>query len=305
MEQQTQKKRHVDFELSQFNSDDQVEMAKMYDETMKNFTEGSIVQGNVLEVRGNEVLVDIGYKSEGIIPASEFDDLTQVKPGDQVDILLEKIEDENGMVVLSKEKASQKLSWGRLLSTYKENSVVEGVIKGRIRGGLIVDVDGVDAFLPGSQIDVIPVHNPDSYIGKKYEFKILNINPEHWNIIISHRELVEERLKRKKKELLESIKVGHICKGAVKNVTDFGAFIDLDGLDGLLHITDMSWSRIRHPSEVVSVGQEIEVVILGIDHERIRLEWISSAEGTRFAEVVTEFTEKIKSKGPAHLKQAA
>jgi small subunit ribosomal protein S1 len=270
MEQQVQKK-HVDFDLKQFSGDDRAEMAKMYEETIKNFVEGSIVTGTILEVRSNEVLVDIGYKSEGVIPGSEFGDLSKVKVGDKLDILLAQIEDDNGMVILSKEKADQKLRWDRVLTNYKEGSVIKGVIKSVVRGGLIVDLEGVDAFLPGSQIDVMPVRNTASYVGQELEFKVIKISSERRNIILSRRELIEERLKSKKKDLLSTIQVGQVRKGMVKNITDFGVFVDLDGLDGLLHITDMSWGRIRHPSEMVSVGQELEVTILEVDQEKERV----------------------------------
>lgn len=271
MKKQVRQKKHIDFDLSQFSGDDRAEFAEMYEQTLKNFVEGSIVPGKVLEVRSNEVLIDIGYKSEGVIPASEFDDLSQVKPGDELDVLLAEIEDENGMVVLSKQKADQKLQWERMLSNYDEGNIVEGVVRNRIRGGLIVDLGGVDAFLPGSQIDVMPVHNMETYVGKKHEFKIIKIDPERQNVILSRRELIEERLQSKKKELMASIEVDQRRKGKVKNITDFGVFVDLDGLDGLLHITDMSWGRIKHPSEMVSVGQELEVVILEVDRERERV----------------------------------
>ena len=264
-------KKHVHFDLTQFSGDDHAEVAKMYEETLKNFVEGSIVAGKVLEVRNNEVLIDIGYKSEGAVAASEFEDISTVKTGDEFSVLLDQIEDDDGMVVLSKEKADQKIRWDRVLSDYNEGSVIEGVVKNRVRGGLIVNINGVEAFLPGSQIDVMPVHNTDSYVGKQFEFKIIKINPERRNIILSRRELIEERLKHKRKDLLASIAVGQMRAGVVKNITDFGVFVDLDGLDGLLHITDMSWGRIRHPSEMVNVGEDIEVVILDIDLERERV----------------------------------
>jgi len=271
MARQIKAKRRVEFDLSQFSGDDQAEMAKMYEDTMKDFVEGSIVRGKVLEVRGNEVLVDIGYKSEGAIAGVEFEDLSKVSPGDELDVLLAEIEDEDGMVILSKEAADQKLQWERVEASYREGSVVEAVVKNRVRGGLIVDLDGVEAFLPGSQIDVMPVHNTDSYIGNRYEFKVLKISPERRNIIVSRRELIEETLRGKRKELLATIEVGQKRKGMVKNITDFGAFVDLDGLDGLLHITDMSWGRVRHPSEVVSVGENLEVIILDVDREKERV----------------------------------
>ena len=269
--EQTKQKKHVEFDLSQFTGDDRDAMTKMYEETLKDFVEGSIVQGKVLEIRGNEVLVDIGYKSEGVIPGGEFADVTKVNPGDEVSVLLAQIEDENGMVILSKEKADLQLQWDRVMASCQEGSVVEGTVKSRVRGGLIVDLDGIDAFLPGSQIDVMPVRNPDGYVNNRYEFKILKISPERRNIILSRRQLVEERLREKKRELMATIEVGQKRTGKVKNITDFGVFVDLDGLDGLLHITDMSWGRIKHPSEMVNVGQELEVLILEVDHDRERV----------------------------------
>lgn len=271
MEQQLKQKKHMDFDLSEFGADDRAEMAAMYEETLKDFVEGSIVPGKVLEIRGNEVLIDIGYKSEGVVPTHEFDDPSALSEGLQLDVLLDKIEDDNGMVVLSKRKADEKIRWDSVLANYKEGSVIEGVIRNRVRGGLIVDVGGVDAFLPGSQIDVMPVHNTDPYMGVKYEFKIIKLNVERRNIILSRRELIEALFKTKRKELLETIKPGQRRKGRAKNITDFGVFVDLDGLDGLLHITDMSWGRIRHPSEMVTVGDELEVLILDVDRDRERV----------------------------------
>lgn len=271
MQLQRQKKKRVDFDLTQFSGDARAEMEKMYDETMKSFTEGSIVQGKVLDVRGNEVLVDIGYKSEGAIPVGEFGGAEDLKAGDEFDVLLVAIEDDDGMVILSKEQADEKLRWERIESSHKEGSVVLGTVKGRVRGGLIVDLDGVEAFLPGSQVDASPVHSMDNFVGNEYEFKILKMSPERRNIIVSRRALIEETLKEKKAKLLGEIEVGQKRRGIVKNITDFGAFVDLDGLDGLLHITDMSWGRVRHASEVVKVGEELEIVVLDIDRERERV----------------------------------
>ncbi len=252
-------------------SDERAEMARMYEETMKDFTEGSIVPGKILEVRSNEVLVDIGYKSEGVIPAAEFKNIEDVKVGDEINVLLSEIEDEDGMVVLSKQKADEQIMWDRVLTKHSEGTVITGEVKSRVRGGLIIDVDGVEAFLPGSQIDVMPVHNTEAWLGRNIECKLLKINGERRNIIVSRRELIEERLKVKKKELLETIEAGQSRTGKAKNITDFGVFVDLDGMDGLLHITDMSWGRIKHPSEMVNVGDELEVVILDVDRDRERV----------------------------------
>jgi len=269
-----QEQQATDIERARLNGDERderAEMARMYEETLRDFVEGSIVSGKVLEVRSNEVLVDIGYKSEGVIAGSEFPDISEVKPGDGLDVLLDQIEDEDGMVILSKQKADEKLRWDNVLARFEEGGTTNGTVRSRVRGGLIVDVEGVDAFLPGSQIDAMPVRNTDAYIGKEYEFKIIKISAERRNIILSRRELIEERLKKKRRELMATIEVGQKRKGKVKNITDFGAFVDLDGLDGLLHITDMSWGRIRHPSEMVSVGQDLEVIILDVDHDRERV----------------------------------
>ncbi|MDA0990091.1 MAG: 30S ribosomal protein S1, partial [Verrucomicrobia bacterium] len=271
MEQQVRQKKHVDFDLSQFSGDDRAEMSKLYDETLKDFVAGTIVSGKVLEVRGNEVLVDIGYKSEGIISGNEFKDIKAVQPGDDLQVLLAEIEDENGMVILSKEKADELLRWEHVVKNYDEGSVIEGTVKTRVRGGLIVDAEGIEAFLPGSQIDVMPVRNTDAYIGNSYQFKIIKISSERKNIILSRRELLEEDLRSKRKDLMSTIQPGQKRIGKAKNITDFGVFVDLNGLDGLLHITDMSWGRIKHPSEMVSVGQELEVMILEVDQDRERV----------------------------------
>ena len=250
--------------------DEREKMAAMYAETLKDFTEGSIVQGKILEIRDNDVLVDIGYKSEGLIPRSEFKKDESLNEGDEIEVLLENLEDDEGMVVLSKQRAELQRNWQRVLSDFKEGDIIEGEITGQVKGGLIVDV-GVEAFLPGSQVDVVPVRNASEYLGKRLEFKILKINEERRNIVLSRRELLEESRRDQKKALLAEIKVGQSRKGVVKNITDFGAFIDLNGMDGLLHITDISWGRVNHPSDALSIGQELEVMILDVDLERERI----------------------------------
>ena len=267
-----QKKKQVDFNLNDFVGDERATMAAMYEETLKDFKEGSIVTGRVLEIRSNEVLIDIGYKSEGVIARVEFPRDAEINAGDELEVLLEKLEDDDGMVILSKKRAEQQRNWDRVLTQCEEGGKIEGVIKARVKGGLIVDV-GVDAFLPGSQVDVVPVRNVDALLDKTLEFKILKINKERRNIVLSRRELLEDLRRGQKKQLLAEIEVGQRRKGMVKNITDFGAFIDLNGMDGLLHITDMSWGRINHPSELLSIGQETEVVILDVDlvKERISL----------------------------------
>src|SRR5436189_5172520 len=234
------------------------------------FAAGSIVKGTIIEVRPKEVLVDIGCKSEGVISGNEFEDINVVKIGDEVDVLIEKLEDKEGMVVLSKEKAEFKKNWERILTICNEGGTIAGKVKGIVKGGLLVNI-GVEAFLPASQIDVTTPKNLAQYVGNTYDFKVVKINQERQNIVLSRRELIEqERLERRQK-LLGEMTPGDIRKGTVKNITDFGAFIDLNGIDGLLHITDMSWGRIGHPSELLKVGQDIDVVVLDINREKGRV----------------------------------
>lgn len=246
-------------------------MLAALDQQVNQFTAGSIIKGTISGIKGNEVFVDIGYKSEGVVPANEFDDPSLIKVGDAIDVLLVEIESENGMVNLSKSRADEKIRWDAILKKYTEGGVVTGTIRSKVRGGLIVDVDGVDSFLPGSQVDVSPVHDPDIFLDQTFEFKVIKISNERRNIIVSRRELIEDRMADKKRELLTTIEKGQQRCGRVKNITDFGAFVDLDGLDGLLHITDMSWGRIKHPSEMLKVGQEVEVLILDVDMDRERV----------------------------------
>ena len=242
----------------------------MYSNTLKDFAAGSIVPGRILRIQDDEVLVDIGYKSEGIVDGDEFDDLDAVNVGDTVEVLLESLENEHGMVVISKKRAEQQRKWDHIVNECEEGSLVEGTITRAIKGGFIVDI-GADAFLPGSQVDVMPVRNVDEYLGRTIEVKILKINKERKNIVVSRREIIEEARREQKLKLLGEIKAGQLRKGTVKNITDFGAFVDLDGIDGLLHVTDMSWGRINHPTEMVKVGDELEVMILDIDLEKERI----------------------------------
>ena len=233
---------------------------------------GTIVKGKVTGKRGNEVLVDIGCKSAGSINANEFEDVEAVAVGDEFDVLLIDLEGDNGMVVVSKRQADEKIRWEAILAKYKEGDTVTGVIKSKVRGGMIVAVDGVEAFLPGSQVDVNPSRDLDIYLtDTPQSFKIIKISDERRNIIVSRRELLEAQMAEKKHALLEKLQKGQLVHGKVKNITDFGAFVDLDGMDGLLHITDMSWGRIKHPSELLKVGQELDVMILDVDLERERV----------------------------------
>jgi len=234
------------------------------------FAAGSIVKGTIIEVGAKDALVDIGYKSEGVIPGNEFEDLKAVKVGDQIDVLIEKLEDKDGMVILSKEKAEFKQNWERILTICNEGGTIAGKVKAIVKGGLIVNI-GVEAFLPNSQVDVGMVRNLAQYVGNTYQFKVVKINQERQNIVLSRRELLEQERMERRQKLLAEMTPGDIRKGTVKNITDFGAFIDLNGIDGLLHITDMSWGRIGHPSEMVKVGQDIDVVVLDINREKERV----------------------------------
>src|SRR5438309_9476667 len=234
------------------------------------FAAGNIVKGTIIEVRPKEVLVDIGYKSEGVISANEFQDIEKVKVGDIIDVLIEKLEDKEGMVVLSKEKAEFKQNWDKILTICNEGGTINGKVKAVVKGGLLVNC-GVEAFLPASQIDIIPPRNLQGYVGNTYDYKVVKINQDRQNIVLSRRELIEQERNERRAKLLAEMTPGDIRKGTVKNITDFGAFIDLNGLDGLLHITDMSWGRIGHPSEILKVGQEIDVVVLDINREKERV----------------------------------
>ena len=234
------------------------------------FAPGEIVKGTIIEVRSKEVLVDIGYKSEGVISGNEFEDIKVVKVGDEIDVLIEKLEDKEGMVVLSKEKAEFKKNWDNILTICNEGGTINGKVKAAVKGGLLVNI-GVEAFLPASQIDIIPPKNLAQFVGNTYEFKVVKINQERQNIVLSRRELIEQQRNDKRSKLLGEMTLGDIRKGTVKNITDFGAFIDLNGIDGLLHITDMSWGRVGHPSEILKVGQDIDVVVLDINREKERV----------------------------------
>ena len=232
--------------------------------------EGSIVSGVITEIRANEVVVDIGGKAEGVISANEFADLGELQIGSTIEVILEKLEDKEGHPILSYEQAQQKKNWENILVKCQEGSIIPGRVKAKVKGGLIVSI-GVDSFLPASHIDIQPPKNLDQYVGQTYDFKVLKINHERQNIVLSRRELIEEQRINKRRDLLEKLQPGQIRKGVVKNITDFGAFIDLDGMDGLLHITDMSWGRIGHPSELLKQGEEIEVMIIDINREKERV----------------------------------
>ncbi|RME23536.1 MAG: S1 RNA-binding domain-containing protein, partial [Deltaproteobacteria bacterium] len=250
--------------------------ASLFEESLKGkqFQEGDIVKGRVIEISGDQVVVDIGYKSEGTISLSEFetDDSgkPKVKVGDEIDVLLESYEDEEGTIILSKEKADKLKIWDKIGEACEKDQLVEGTILSRVKGGLSVDI-GVKAFLPGSQVDLRPVRNLDKLIGQKFQFKIIKFNKRRGNIVLSRRVLLEKEREELKETTLKKLKPGAILPGIVKNITEYGAFIDLGGIDGLLHITDMSWGRVNHPSELFSVGDEINVMVLKYNEESGRV----------------------------------
>ncbi len=254
-------------------SDDPVydQFRDIIDETAIDVREQDIVEGRVLRVDEDFVVVDIGYKSDGIVPRDEFGE-EELRPGDTVEVYLELKEDRDGQLVVSKEKADEVRRWQRVEEIYDNEEVVEGTIIRRIKGGMIVELfDGMEAFLPGSQIDVRPVRDFESYLETRMEFRIVKLNPENENIVVSHRELIEDELEEQREEILEELEVGQVLKGTVKNIVDFGVFIDLGGVDGLLHITDLSWGRVSHPSEIVELDQELEVVVLDYEEDRQRI----------------------------------
>ncbi len=236
------------------------------------FKPGSIIEGTVSSIKDGDVFVDIGYKSEGIVSRDEFGADAEVKPGLKFQVMLQQLEDDKtGMVRLSKKAADDLIRWQKVLEQYTEGCIAKGTIRSAVRGGLLVDVDGVEAFLPGSQVDVSPTRDLTPYINQTYDFKVIKIDNSRKNIIVSRRELIEGMMAEKKAELLASLQKGEVRKGHVKNITDFGAFIDLDGIDGLLHITDMSWGRVKHPSELLKVGQELDVMVLDVDRDKERI----------------------------------
>jgi small subunit ribosomal protein S1 len=264
----------LDDDLSNFidlDEEDTDKLLEAYDETLKDFEEGEIVKGVVVKIDRDEVMVDVGYKSEGYIPLSEFgtmpDGTPRVKVGDPVDVYLLRKEDQEGLVVLSKEIADQKIVWDKIAEAYEQGEVVEGKIVRRIKGGLKVEIGNVKAFLPASQVELRPVQNFDRYIGKTLDMKVIKLSKRRRNIVLSRRVILEEERESKRKATLATLEADQVREGIVKNITQFGAFIDLGGVDGLLHKSDMSWGRINHPSEVVSVGDKVEVMVLSVDVE--------------------------------------
>src|SRR5207245_956905 len=250
----------------EYSADEIAKMTALYEGTLSNIEEGEIVKSKVLRVTDTAVSLDVGFKSEGAVPIDEFKDAHALKEGDEIEVFLEHLEDQEGAVVLSKKKADFMRVWESIREAYEKDEAVSGTLVKKIKGGVVVDLMGVDAFPPGSQIALRRVPNIDELLGQTFEFKIIKLNKRRRNIVVSRRVLLEAERKTKREVLMKELQVGQVRKGVVKNITDFGAFIDLGGVDGLLHITDMSWTRnVRHPSKIVSIGETIEAVVLKVD----------------------------------------
>jgi small subunit ribosomal protein S1 len=254
-----------------YSTEERSRMEKMYDQTLNSVVEHDIVDGLVVSISPKDVLINIGYKSDGLVPLTEFRHMPDLKVGDKVEVYVEKQEDKNGQLILSHKKARALKSWDRVNAALEGDEVIQGYVKCRTKGGLIVDVFGIEAFLPGSQIDVKPIRDYDQFVGKTMEFKVVKINNEFKNVVVSHKILIEEELELQKAEIMKKLEKGQVLEGTVKNITSYGVFMDLGGVDGLLHITDISWGRINHPEEVLKLDQKINVVILDFDEEKKRI----------------------------------
>lgn len=247
------------------------ELVKTYDESLNTVKDKDVIEGTIIAINKREVVVNIGYKSDGIIPVSEFRYNPEIKVGDQVEVFIENQEDKKGQLILSHRKARAARSWDRINAALENNEIIKGYIKCRTKGGMIVDVFGIEAFLPGSQIDVKPIRDYDIFVGKTMEFKVVKINQEFKNVVVSHKALIEAELEQQKREIIAKLEKGQVLEGTVKNITSYGVFIDLGGVDGLIHITDLSWGRVNHPQEVVELDQKLNVVILDFDDEKKRI----------------------------------
>ena len=260
-----------EFENGTSNGESKADLEKAYDETLNKIQEHEVVEGIVISIDKKEVVVNIGYKSDGIIPASEFRYNPDLKVGDKVEVYVEDQEDKKGQLVLSHKKARLSKSWDLINKALDNDEIIQGYIKCRTKGGMIVDVFGIEAFLPGSQIDVHPIRDYDVFVGKTMEFKVVKINQEFRNVVVSHKALIEAELEAQKKEIISHLEKGQVLEGTVKNITSYGVFVDLGGVDGLVHITDLSWGRVSDPHEVVALDQKINVVILDFDEEKKRI----------------------------------
>ena len=273
------------------------ELENLYSGSLKSLTQNELVSGYIVAISEREIVVNVGFKSDGIISKNEFKDLAEVKVGDTVEVYVENTEDENGQLILSRKRAIQEKAWEHILKAMEEGTILTGLVKNRTKGGLVVDVMGIDAFLPGSQIDVKPIKDYDQYVGKDMEFKIVKVNDVFKNVVISHKALIEDDIEAQKSDILSKLEKGQVLEGIVKNIAPFGVFVDLGGIDGLLHITDISWGRINHPEELLKLDQKINVVVLEFDDEKKRISlgmkqltehpWDTLGEAIKIGEKIT------------------
>jgi len=254
-----------------YSKEDREKMEALYEGTLNEIQEKEVIQGTVVGVNDKDVIINIGFKSDGLVPVSEFRDLESIKPGDTVEVFIEEQENALGQLILSRKKAKIVKAWQDIEAALAEDNVIEGLVKRRTKGGLIVDIYGVEAFLPGSQIDVKPIRDFDIYVGKQMEVKVVKINHANDNVVVSHKVLIEKDLEKQKAEILNNLEKGQVLEGVIKNMTNFGVFIDLGGVDGLLHITDISWGRINHPEEMLQLDEKVQVVVLDFDDDKKRI----------------------------------
>lgn len=255
----------------EYSEEELKSLAKLYTESFRDIKEGEIIKGKIVGISGDNVVLDVGFKSDGTISKNEFTSTEELKLGEEVDIVIESVEDEEGNLILSKKRADFLKIWGQIMDAYEQEKIIPGKILKRIKGGMVVDLLGIEAFLPGSQIDIRPVRDFDAFVGQTMDFKIVKINVPTENVVVSHKVLIEETIADQRKEILDGLEKGQILEGIVKAITDFGVFVDLGGVDGLVHITDLSWGRINHPSEVVKLDESIKVVVTDFDKERKRI----------------------------------
>ncbi len=284
----------------EYTLDEYNEMMGLYENTLNEIEEKEIVSGRVVSIDEKYVVIDIGFKSEGIIPVNEFPSafLESMAPGDQVDVFLDRVEDKDGQLILSRRKADILLAWEKIEAAHISGEIIEGLIKRRIKGGMVVDVFGIDAFLPGSQIDVRPVRDFDAYVGRTMEFQVVKLNMAAENVVVSHRALIESDLEEQREQILDTIEAGQVLEGAVKNITDFGVFIDLGGVDGLLHITDLSWGRVDNPSEIVQLDQRMNVAVIDFDERSKRVSLgLKQLQPHPWEEIHTKYPEGMKVQG--------
>ena len=283
-----------------YTDDEFHQLAGMYENTLSEIEEKEIVTGIVVSVDEKYVIVDIGFKSEGIVPVNEFSNkvIENLQPGDEVEVFLDKVEDREGQLILSRKKADILQAWEKLEKSHETGEVIEGYIQRRIKGGMVVDVFGIDAFLPGSQIDVRPVRDFDAYVGKTMEFQVVKLNMQAENVVVSHRALIESDLEDQRQEILETIEAGQVLEGIVKNITDFGVFIDLGGVDGLLHITDLSWGRVDHPEEIVKLDQKMNVAVIDFDENSKRVSLgLKQLQPHPWDDIFVKYPENLRVQG--------